>query len=402
MDPARWPLWRGASSSARTVVVSDATTWLTTLLRERIRTSGPISFHEFMETALYHPIHGYYAAGRARIGRRGDFFTNTSVGSVFGALLARQFAEIWQRLGRPRPFTIIEQGAHSGEFARDVLVEMRERATECFAVIDYCIVEPFPVWLVHQRQALQSFADQVRWAPTLADAGSFCGVHFSNELPDAFPVHAVHWNGKEWLERRVDFQDGRFTFVLAPIIGPILHQRLAQFPAPEGIAYSAEINLAATDWIAQVGTVLREGYVLIIDYGGSRMNLLFPPRLHGTLASYRQHQRQADVLAAPGESDLTAHVDFTTIVEGAEKCGFTLHAYTDQHHFIAALVQQHFGDSPTLTSERQRAIRAVHTLMHPDFMGAVFKVLCLEKAVAELRPLSGFQFAAGGRATLGL
>ena len=86
----------------------------------------------------------------------------------------------------------------------------------------------------------------------------------------------------------------------------------------------------------------------------------------------------------------------------APKCGLTLHAYTDQHHFIAALVQQRFGDSATLTSERQREVRAVHTLMHPDFMGAAFKVLCLEKAVPESRTLSGFQFAAGGRAALEL
>src|SRR5688572_22395093 len=90
-------------------------------LRERIQTSGPIPFSEFMAQALYHPEHGYYSSGRAVIGRGGDFYTSVSVGPIFGRLLARQFTEMWERLDRPERFTIVEQGAHGGDFARDVL-----------------------------------------------------------------------------------------------------------------------------------------------------------------------------------------------------------------------------------------------------------------------------------------
>ena len=120
----------------------DAPNPLAELLRSEIARRGPISFREFMAQALYHPVHGYYGSGRARIGRGGDFFTNVSVGSLFGTLLARQFAEMWQRLEAPGAFAIVEQGGHHGEFAADALEALRGFAPECFAAATYWLVEP--------------------------------------------------------------------------------------------------------------------------------------------------------------------------------------------------------------------------------------------------------------------
>ena len=114
-----------------------------------------------MEQALYHPEHGYYSSGRAAIGRRGDYFTNVSVGPLFGRLLAAQFAEIWERLGKIDNFTIVEQGAHDGEFARDVLEALRERSPEFFSALRYRIVEPFRVLQDRQSQTLASFATKL-------------------------------------------------------------------------------------------------------------------------------------------------------------------------------------------------------------------------------------------------
>ena len=101
---------------------------LAEFIREAIRRDGPVPFAWFMEQALYHPQHGYYSSGRCAIGRRGDYFTNVSVGPLFGRLLAAQFIEMWESLGRPADFVIVEQGAHHGAFARDVLEAVRERA----------------------------------------------------------------------------------------------------------------------------------------------------------------------------------------------------------------------------------------------------------------------------------
>src|SRR5580700_1714897 len=104
----------------------DALNPLAQRLRDGIAQSGPMSFRDFMAQALYDPGHGYYGSGKARVGRGGDFFTNVSVGPLFGRLLARQFSEMWRRLGEPADFVLVEQGAHHGESATDVLTGLRE------------------------------------------------------------------------------------------------------------------------------------------------------------------------------------------------------------------------------------------------------------------------------------
>src|SRR5215470_11214172 len=125
---------------------------LVQFIRGEIERDGPMPFGRFMQLALYHPEHGYYASGRASIGRRGDFFTNVSVGPLFGKLLAAQFAEIWEKLGRPDNFTIVEQGAHDGVFPTDVLSALRQTAGECFVATSYVILEPFLVWRERQQK----------------------------------------------------------------------------------------------------------------------------------------------------------------------------------------------------------------------------------------------------------
>src|SRR4051812_3197960 len=115
------------------------------IIQEVIRREGPVRFDQFMEQALYHPELGYYGSGRCQIGRRGDYFTNVSVGPLFGKILAAQFTGMWEVLGRPDEFTIVEQGAHSGAFAKDVLEALRERQPGFFAALSYSVVEPFPL-----------------------------------------------------------------------------------------------------------------------------------------------------------------------------------------------------------------------------------------------------------------
>src|SRR5262252_4094731 len=133
------------------------------LIGETIRAQGPQSFAWFMQQALYHPEHGYYASGRCAIGRTGDYFTNVSVGPLFGQLLAGQFVEIWRRLGEINDFVIVEQGAHDGQFARDVLEFVQKRRRKFFDASRYRIVEPFPILQAQQRRTLEAFRDKVEW-----------------------------------------------------------------------------------------------------------------------------------------------------------------------------------------------------------------------------------------------
>ena len=342
-----------------------------------------------MAAALYHPQHGYYTSGRAVIGRKGDFFTNVSVGPLFGRLLARQFAEIWQRLGEPGQFALVEQGAHGGDFAGDVLAGLQELAPACFAATTYRIIEPGDFLRDTQAAKLAAVSGKVLWTPSLADLEPFSGVHFSNELIDALPVHAVTWTGEQWRERHVGLHGDRFAFTDGPLSSEALRTHLAQLP-PVPPGYETEVNLAALDWIAALGGKVERGCVLAIDYGFPRAEYYSPDRTGGTLTGYAHHRREGDVLARPGEIDLTAHVDFTSLAEHAALCGLRVAGFTDQHHFMVGLGRLHFPDGIPPAAQEMRAFK---TLMHPTLMGLSFKVLCLEKGITASAPLAGFHFA---------
>jgi SAM-dependent MidA family methyltransferase len=218
----------------------------------------------------------------------------------------------------------------------------------------------------------------------------FRGVHYSNELLDAFPVHRVAWRGDRWVERRVDFQDDRFVFVDAAIDSDALRIHLGQLPSVPA-DYETEVNLAAAPWLSEVTWKLQAGFVLAIDYGYPRPEYYRPERNTGTLSAYAAHQREPDPLHRPGEVDLTAHVDFTTLAKTATQLGLHLAGFTDQHHFMVGLGRLHFTDSQATTTAGQQELRAFKTLMHPTLMGQSFHALCMAKGMSESQ-LRGFAF----------
>ncbi len=359
---------------------------LSAIIRAETAASGSIPFRRFMELALYHPQHGYYTSGRARVGRAGDFFTNVSVGSLFGRLLARQFAELWQMLGQPAEFTIVEQGAHGGDFAADALAGLRSFAPECFEATRYRIVEPSAALREMQRGLLAEFAQRVEWCESQAMLPRWTGVHFSNELVDAFPVHVVMWDGSVWVEKHVAWGSEGFHFVDQPLASPELAAACAAIPTPLAGTIT-EVNLAAAQWLAETAARMERGYVLLVDYGWPREEYHSPTRTTGTLSAYANHQRVENPLTRPGEIDLTAHVNFSALADAARLAGLELAGFTDQHHFMVGLGEAHFTDGQNAAD-----IRAFQTLMHPQFMGLAFKVAAFAQR-APLGPLAGFRYA---------
>lgn len=362
------------------------------VLRALLRREGPIPFARFMELALYHPAHGYYSSGRCAIGRRGDYFTSVSVGPLFGRMLAAQFAEIWEMLGQPNEFTIVEQGAHDGALAGDVLAALQTEAADCFAAVRYRIVEPFALLRQRQETTLQAFAAKLEWAEELEP---FSGVFFANELLDALPVHLVIAEEGAWRERFVELAGDGFAFTNRDLTSEQLRERLAQLPTFAG-SYETEIGLAALAWVETLASNLPRGVALVADYGWSRADYYSPARTTGTLQSYAEHRVFPSPLQNPGAADLTAHVEWTSLAERAEKLGLTITGFTDQHHFLTGLLARH----PDLAARAGENSRALQTLLHPEFLGTRFQFLALAKDFSG--SLGGFQFARDPRPTLGL
>ena len=346
---------------------------LIAFIRNQIRDHGPQSFAWFMQQALYHPEHGYYASGRCVIGRRGDYFTNVSVGPLFGQLLAAQFVEVWERLGKPDGFFIVEQGAHDGQFARDVLEFLQKRFPEFFAALRYRVVEPFFVLQERQRQMLKAFGDKIEWRDSLQP---FIGVHFSNELLDAMPVRLI----SDGRERLVGLAGDKFVFL----------ERPQGITASEQSSDNSAFNQQTLDWIDAVAANVRRGYVIAIDYGRSNAGL----QRHVQVRAGHRH------LDSPfekiGEADITMHVNWSSIIRHAEASGMRVAGFTDQHHFLTGILSGFDCDgcAQSLSPVSAKATRELHTLLHPEMLGRAFQVLALAKNVStEGPPLTGFKFA---------
>jgi len=379
---------------------------LVALIRDQIRKSGPVSFAWFMEQALYHPEFGYYASDRAEIGRKGDYFTNVSVGPLFGQLLAAQFVEIWTKLGKGDDFLIVEQGAHHGQFAADALGSICGSSPDFFAALRYCIIEPFAPLRDRQRERLAQFGDKVVWRHSIEAIKPFVGIHFSNELLDSFPVHLiVPQCGRglgaatplPWLEEFVALENDQFVFVEQPIADAKLRAAVQAPPTrPEG--YTSEVNLAALDWIDRISEKLTRGCLITVDYGYTREEFYAPERTTGTLQIRAKHRSIDSPFESIGEADMSARVEWTSLAERAESRGLHVIGFTDQHHFLTGII----SDRPELVEQDDwKTARALPTLLHPEMLGRTFQVLALAKNIDAIG-LSGFKFARDARAALGL
>jgi SAM-dependent MidA family methyltransferase len=344
-------------------------------MRVEIKKHGPQSFAWFMQQALYHPEHGYYSSGRCVIGRKGDYFTSVSVGPLFGELLAVQFSEIWERLGKTNDFVIVEQGAHDGQFARDVLEFAQKCLPEFFAALRYRIVEPFPILQERQRQTLEAFPDKVDWRCSLQP---FIGVHFSNELLDAMPARLI----SDGTEKLVSLDGDKLVF-----IERALPQEVAASPLPRG---EGAFNQATLDCLDEIAANLQRGYAIAIDYG------FLDDEFERNVQVRAQHRYLDSPFEQIGDSDITMSVDWKSIVERGQANGLSVAGFTDQHHFLTGIISQfHGGDSgQSFLADSRKAKRELQTLLHPEMLGRAFQVLALAKNVgAEMNPLSGFKFA---------
>ena len=343
---------------------------------ERITRDGPITFRDFMQTALYDAELGYYNTERLKIGAQGDYYTSSNVHPAFGAVLARAFVEWWA--GSDEPLTIVEMGPGTGQLAADVMTAMRDEHPATFDHLTYVLVEESPSMREHQRNKLPAFNDSCRWCD-LDELDPVRGIVFSNEFVDALPVHRARYRNGSLEEQYVTVTDaGGLGFIWREPSA----KEVVEYVARTGIALPpgqiVEINLDAIDWLARMASTIVRGLLLTIDYGDLAEQLWAPGRRFGTLRSFYRHRLIDSPLERVGEQDITASVNFTLLIEYGRDYGFELVSYERQTAFLTRLglierIASRHDPSDSVEDLKERL--AVKNLFVPGGVSDSFRVL---------------------------
>ncbi len=420
------------------------------IIEQEIGEHGSIPFSRYMELCLYHPDLGYYSRNAEQFGKAGDFYTSSDVNAVFGRLLARQFDEIWRVLGSPGQIEILELGPGRGLFAQDVLAWSEKKFPSFFHALHYSLAERSPKLRERLRGVLTRFLEsgtassvseganeglQVR-RPWFSDVSGGAGtarsardtadsfyfpaekklqgttaappsnamdqralapevpvIVFANEFFDALPVEILSAQGT----LRISSESGRFVEAWVPSSAEELNflDRYGVHPEP---GERIEAPLLAHRYMASLTASLRQGMIVVVDYGYTRTEQL-AGRHRGTLMAYRQHAAAPSPYAAPGEQDLTAHVNFTALSAGAEENGMQVQPLLTQSQFLMGIGEANqFADAfeeCRLPQERAKVALQLKHLVTPSGMGESFHVLVASKAVDPVlvANLSGLSFA---------
>jgi SAM-dependent MidA family methyltransferase len=352
-----------------------------------IRAGGPVTFEKFMEMALYDPEFGYYTSGKARIGRKGDFFTSSHLHPAFGGMIGRQVEEMWHLLGEPSRFTIVEQGPGEGHVCGDMLGYLKDK--ECFSALSYFLLEPDPETKKRQESLLAGFSGKVRWHPSLNEIGKVSGCIFSNELIDAFPVHLVVM-GDSLQEIYVDFDNKGFRELCGPVSTPALEDYFRENAVTLPKGYKTEVNLRSKDWLDAVNERLLEGFILTIDYGYTARDYFSEERDRGTLMCYYRHHLSEDPFEHVGEQDITAHVNFSALSRWGAAIGISTTGFTSQGAFLVSLgIHEEIEKIAAVRHDYAFELGRIKSLILPGGMGESHMVLAQYKGEKQ-QVLKGF------------
>ena len=359
-----------------------------TEIRRRIRETGPIPFAEFMELALYWPAGGYYAgrpAAAAPFGPAGDYYTSPLAHPAFGALLAVQLYQGWQLLDYPHPFIVVELGAGNGLLSRDIVAAAAQLPNGFGNGLRYlCLDRCNPAGSPYETGS----DGTARITAARLPLRGLRGVILSNELLDAFPVHQVKMEGGQLREVHIAVDDsGSLTETLAAPSTPALAARLEELNISLAEGQTAEINLQLDDWAEEVAAALAAGFVLTIDYGRPAAELYdHQLRPRGTLTAYYRHTQTDAPLRNIGRQDLTAQVDFTSVVNAGRRAGLTPLNFATQGQFLRNLGLDSFRRRLAALPLSRRELTAnqagLAALANPGGMGA-FKVLVQGKGIGQ-------------------
>ena len=385
---------------------------------QEIREQGPMLFSHYIELCLYHPELGYYSRNAEQFGKAGDFYTSSDVYAVFGRLLARQFEEIWRVLGSPERIELLEVGPGRGLFAQDVLDWSEKKFTDFFAALHYSLAEQSPALRQRLQATLDRYFQNRKVSLTLTsifDHAKAIGkgttsvvpddipmvkafapevpiIIFANEFFDALPVEVLSPQG----QLRVSENDGQLFETWHPP-SPEALEFLDRYSVHPEAGERVEASLMAQRYMSQIASAIERGVIIAIDYGYTRQEQL-TGRHRGTITAYRQHSVSTNPYEAPGEQDITAHVNFTALTAAAEAQGMQVQPLVTQSQFLMGIGEHNqFADvfeDCRLPQERAKVALQLKHLVTPAGMGETFHVLIASKGISrqEAAKLSGLMF----------
>ncbi len=339
---------------------------LVDILRRHIALNGPMDIGAYMGLCLGHPVHGYYMK-RDPFGRGGDFTTAPEVSQMFGEMIGVWLADMWQRLGAPPSFVLLECGPGRGTLMQDIL----RATTKVPGFLDAAklhLLETSPVLQEKQRATITRATPQ--WHETLETIPTDMPILMvANELYDALPVRQAVFTGQHWVERVVTLEGGnQFCFgygqtLPAPTVSnPVIGDVYEFSPMRDTFTQSLSQKLKQ-----------RGGAALIIDYGFTHATV------GDTFQAVKNHQF-CSVFETPGDADLTSHVDFESIGRRARAEGIIAHGPITQGAFLQNLGIEHRLSQLTMNATADQKVNVVtgyHRLIEPHQMGDLFKVIAL-------------------------
>ena len=418
-------------------------------IEQEIRERGPIPFSRYMELCLYDPELGYYSRPAEKFGKAGDFYTSSDVHAVFGRLLARQFEEMWRVLGTPAQIEILELGPGRGLFAQDVLDWSEKKFPDFYRALHYTLQEQSPslrarlegtcrnrigqgkVTILAEnkgwkrnpgtsigqsstgedpsvspgqvaRRSTGSSMNDDREGHGFSRAASAAAMRalapevplivFANEFFDALPVEVLSEKGS----LRIGVREDKFVEEWAPACATELEFLDRYSVHPEGGART-EAALISQQQMAGYAAAIQTGFFVVIDYGYTREEQLAGRHL-GTVMAYRQHSASPNPYEAPGEQDITAHVNFTALAAAAMENGMHAHKLLTQSQFLLGIGEgNQFADAfedCRLPQERAKVALQLKHLVMPAGMGETFHVLVASRGLPReaLENLSGLSF----------
>jgi SAM-dependent MidA family methyltransferase len=360
------------------------------ILREEIRAAGDkITFARFMELCLYHPQHGYYSTARVKLGKHGDYYTSAHTGPVFARLFASYFKMLWHELGKPQKFDLVELGPGDGAFAAELLPWIAKRFPDFYTHLNYIAVEQSPLLRIRLKQLLSSHGDRAFISDVLPSPesthGGIVGCIFANEFFDALPIHILVGRQFGWIERFVCLNGENLAWCEVSQSYTDVMRIASRCLGESKMDIIAEVSLEAGEWIRKICETLSQGELLVIDYGYQAEDWRAGRFPEGSALGYREHHVVNDLLAVPGQQDLTAHVNFTHLKMAGKNCGLEPTLQMSQSKFLMELGEPNefhdvFADCADDRERQQRALQ-LKTLIVPQGLGTTFEVLQFRKGM---------------------